>query len=59
MPSKEYYEGREMENNMKLHSHLINIFKFDSIEKLKEQLIKDGIIAEENNLRLGQIGCAL
>jgi glycosyl transferase family 25 len=25
----------------------------------KEQLIKDGIIAEENNLRLGQIGCAL
>jgi GR25 family glycosyltransferase involved in LPS biosynthesis len=25
----------------------------------KDQLIKDGIISEENNLRMGQIGCAL
>jgi len=25
----------------------------------KDQLIKDGLIAEENNLRMGQIGCAL
>jgi len=52
MPSKEYYEGREMENNMKLHSHLINIFKFDSIESDGASTTKGDIIANKDGVKI-------
>jgi len=31
MPSKEYYEGRDMENNLSLQNQLKNIFLFDDV----------------------------
>jgi hypothetical protein len=52
MPSKEYYEGRDMENNKLLHKHLMEVFQFNSIVSDGSTKTKGDIIALKDNKKI-------
>jgi len=52
MPSKEYYEGRDMEKNSVLHSYLIGVFNFDFVRSDGKNSTKGDLIAEKNNEKI-------
>lgn len=52
MPSKEYYEGRDMEKNKFLHEHLINFFKFDKIDSDGSTQTKTDVIGIKNGQKI-------
>jgi len=49
MSSTEYYDGKMMEGNIILHSHLSNFFKFDSIVIKGDSKVKGDIIGYNIN----------
>ena len=50
MSSQEYYDGRLMESNVVLHSHLKNLLQFDSIEVRGGVATKGDVIGIKNNI---------
>ena len=44
MAGKEYYEGRDMESNVILHTHLIECLKFETIEVRGENSTKGDVV---------------
>lgn len=50
MPSKEYYDGKLMESNVDLHSHLIHFLKFDNITVHGEHTTKGDVIGHRGNI---------
>lgn len=52
MPSKEYYEGRDMERNELLHQHLINFFKFDRMDSNGSTNTKTDVIGIKNGKKI-------
>jgi len=52
MPSKEYYEGRDMEKNKILHEHLIEYFGFDKIDSDGSTKTKNDIIGVKEGKRI-------
>jgi len=52
MPSKEYYEGCDLEKNVKLHSHLIEIFKYDSVEGTGGPTTKGDMVATKDGKKI-------
>jgi len=52
MPSKEYYEGHDMEKNNILHKHLVEFFKFDEITTDGSTRTKSDIIGLKNKKRV-------
>jgi hypothetical protein len=44
MAGKEYYEGKEMESNVVLHTHLIEFLNFDNIEVRGENSTKGDVV---------------
>lgn len=49
MSSKEYYEGKSMEGNIVLHSHLKTLLEFDSITVRGESTTKVDVVGNKNN----------
>ena len=49
MSSKEYYEGKSMEGNIVLHSHLETLLEFDSITVRGEGTTKGDVVGNKNN----------
>lgn len=48
MPSKEYYEGRELESNEILHKYLVEVLQFDQIDSDGSSKTKGDIIATKD-----------
>lgn len=49
MSSQEYYDGKLMEANLILHSHLTHVLKFDNIDVRGESTTKGDIIGRRDN----------
>ena len=49
MSSQEYYDGKLMEANLILHSHLTHVLKFDNIDVRGESTTKGDIIGHRDN----------
>jgi hypothetical protein len=52
MPSKEYYEGRDMEKNKLLHEYLIDFFKFDEIDSDGSTRTKSDVIGIKDGKKI-------
>lgn len=52
MASKEYYDGKLMESNVVLHSHLKHVLKFDNIEVRGETTTKGDVVGHRGNIEV-------